>query len=428
MLSLLLEIPLELRCLAVFLLGVGLGALVNLGIYALAWHPRPISPWLRPVEPLPPRRWPDRLPVVGWLRLRREATVWGTGFWVRPLLLEVAIGAGLALIYYWQVTGALIPTPPLLDLPLQNSDVQTMLHQRFASQTLLILLMLVATFIDFDEKTIPDWITVPGTLAGLILATVWPRTLPTSLQFDLPPHPPALDFLWLTAPLPWPPTLHAEWGLGLGLFCFAGWNFGILEKRWTLRRGWRKAFQYFFVSIFRYHNWPLVLAMTLVGLPAIGLVWWLAPPGSLAWPALLTSLVGMAFGGSLVWAIRIIGAHTLGREAMGFGDVTLMAMIGAFVGWQGALLAFFFAPFAALFIALANWLVTGRRDLAFGPYLCAGGLYVLLRWPEIWEPPFGVRHYFALGAFIPAVVVLCLAAMWLMLHGLRFVRERIFGG
>ena len=45
-------------------------------------------------------------------------------------------------------------------------------------------------------------------------------------------------------------------------------------------------------------------------------------------------------GGGIVWAVRIIASQALGVEAMGFGDVTLMCMIGAFVGWQPALLIF----------------------------------------------------------------------------------------
>lgn len=422
MLAWLLTIPLELRCLAIFALGLSLGALVNWGIYALAWDPRPISPWSKAPAKAPPRQWLDRVPVLGWWGLRREHELWGRGFWIRPVLLELTTAAGLVLLYYWEVTGQLIPTPPLLVLPLDAVPVQAMLHERFVSHGLLILLMLVATFIDFDEKTIPDAITVPGTLVGLLLATVWPMSLPTSLVF---PPPARLDFLWLTAPLPWVPALNAWQGLALGLFCFAGWNFGILEKRWTLRRGWKMAFVYFFASLARDGNWPLVLGMTVVGTPLIVLAWLWTPPGGLAWPGLLSSLVGMAFGGSLVWAIRIIGSHTLGQEAMGFGDVTLMAMIGAFVGWQGALLAFFVAPFAALFIALANWLVTRRRDLAFGPYLCAGGLYVLLRWPEAWEWPTGMRDYFAMGLLIPATIVMCLVMMWVMLSGMRWFRERV---
>jgi hypothetical protein len=96
-----------------------------------------------------------------------------------------------------------------------------------------------------------------------------------------------------------------------------------------------------------------------------------------------------------------------------------MAMIGAFVGWQGTLVVFFLAPFAALGIAVAQWLITRRHDIAFGPYLCVGALYALLRWPDIWNR---IGPIFILGWFIPGIVVICLVLMWLMLAGLRWLR------
>ena len=61
----------------------------------------------------------------------------------------------------------------------------------------------------------------------------------------------------------------------------------------------------------------------------------------MSWAALLTALVGLVAGGGIVWVVRLIGAVALRREAMGFGDVTLMAMVGAFVGWQASLIVFF---------------------------------------------------------------------------------------
>ena len=47
-----------------------------------------------------------------------------------------------------------------------------------------------------------------------------------------------------------------------------------------------------------------------------------------------------------MWAVRLIGTAALRREAMGFGDVTLMMMIGTFLGWQACSDLFFLAPFA----------------------------------------------------------------------------------
>lgn len=409
----LLSIPLSWRCLAIFLIGLPIGSLLNLGIYTLAWNWRALSPWSRAPQEVPPRRWYDRLPVIGWLSLRRETSQWGRGFWVRPLLIELATASSLAALYYWHVTGELLPQP--LPVILSLPGTQWMLHVRFLSQAVLLAMMIVATFIDFDEKTIPDWITVPGTLVGLTFATLWPMSLPPDLAGT------TLDPLWLTAPHAWSPLLDAWLGLVLGLVCYVGWCFGILEKLWTVRRGWYNATRYFFASVARGHNRWLVLGLAVIGTLIIFAVWW---QGGAAWQGLLTSLVGMAFGGGLVWAIRIIGTHALEQEAMGFGDVTLMAMIGAFVGWQGALIAFFMAPFAALGIALLQWLFTGRKDLAFGPYLCAGALIVMLRWAELWELPRGVKPNFALGWVIPVIIAVCLALMWLMLLGMRALRRR----
>ena len=97
------------------------------------------------------------------------------------------------------------------------------------------------------------------------------------------------------------------------------------------------------------------------------------------------ALLGMAFGGGLTWAVRIIAGGALGVEAMGFGDVTLMIMIGAFLGWQPALLAFAFAPFASIIFAVAQLLTSGEQKIAFGPYLCAGAMVVVIFWNGIWN-------------------------------------------
>ena len=126
----------------------------------------------------------------------------------------------------------------------------------------------------------------------------------------------------------------------------------------------------------------------------------------------------------MIWAVRIVGGHALGQEAMGFGDVTLMAMIGAFLGWQATLIVFFLAPFAALFISVTQWLLTRRRDIAFGPYLCLSACFLVVCWPFVWEK---VGHIFAMGSFIPAAVAVGLALMGVMLVGLKWLKETLLG-
>ncbi|MEO2022105.1 MAG: hypothetical protein ABGX05_09765, partial [Pirellulaceae bacterium] len=81
-----------------FVLGTLLGSQINHAIYQWAWHPRCISPW-SPVAPQAParRRW-DRLPILGWWGLRRESSIHGARFWIRPMLLEIGVGVSLALL------------------------------------------------------------------------------------------------------------------------------------------------------------------------------------------------------------------------------------------------------------------------------------------------------------------------------------------
>jgi leader peptidase (prepilin peptidase) / N-methyltransferase len=74
----------------------------------------------------------------------------------------------------------------------------------------------------------------------------------------------------------------------------------------------------------------------------------------------------------------------MGMEALGFGDVMLMGMIGSFLGWQPTLVAFLIAPLCALTIGLATKLLGGKSYIPYGPYLAAGALIVVFGWRWIW--------------------------------------------
>src|SRR6185503_18758243 len=90
-------------------LGVLVGTQINRGIYRLAWFRREIGPWSQSHPEAPSRTSTDRVPIFGWWSLRREASIHGRGFWIRPLLLEVAMGFGFALLYWYEVDqGAVI--------------------------------------------------------------------------------------------------------------------------------------------------------------------------------------------------------------------------------------------------------------------------------------------------------------------------------
>ncbi len=108
-------------------------------------------------------------------------------------------------------------------------------------------------------------------------------------------------------------------------------------------------------------------------------------PGTLSgWPAVLGGvLIGYMAGGVTVWLTRILGTLGFGKEAMGLGDVHLMAAVGAVTGWQVAVMAFFIAPvFGLLWAAgstgIAKLLRRQVRVIPYGPHLAIASLLVMV--------------------------------------------------
>jgi leader peptidase (prepilin peptidase) / N-methyltransferase len=425
-----LAIPLPIRLAALFVLGTAIGSVLNLAAYRLAWRQRAISPWSAPATGALGRRWSDRIPVCGWWGLRREAPQHGSGFWIRPLIVELATGALFAGLYAWDLDttrlGPLLLVNPPAPRPadLVNTNLPAVLHAQYFSHVLVIALMIVASLIDIDEKTIPDAITVWGTLAGLVLAAAYPWSLPICWLWAAPPNfVTGAEFLTLTSPNPWPDLiggLPLTLGLAIGLGCWTLWCGGLMPRRWNTRHGLVTAVRVFFhrlrVESFTYR----ILLVWLLGTAAIGLVAWQTP--GTHWTALLTALVGMAGGGGVIWAVRIVGGAALKREAMGFGDVTLMAMIGTFVGWQAALMIFFLAPFFGLVVGLFQLILHREHEIPYGPFLCLATFGLILQWPELWA--WG-HPIFVLGWIVPALLAACMVLMFALLLVYRILRESL---
>ncbi|TWU04906.1 Type IV leader peptidase family protein [Stieleria varia] len=370
-----------LRIAILAVVGAGLGAAANHLIHRWClFNPRPIGPW-GVLHPAATRRTAlDRVPILGWLGMSRESELHGKGFWVRPMLIELAMAVAVPGLYWFESqTGLLLPGA--FRNPASLAQFEPWGTQIFFGHLLLLTLMVAATFIDFDEQTIPDIITIPGTLLALTLASC-------SLFWFLPTatfNAAANRVLWYptTFEIPIPPP-DAKWfsaqGLWTGLAIWTLWCFALADRRLILRRGLRKAVEFFFAGLVRYPTWKPLLVMWIVGLIAVRIVWGI---GGDAWHGLLSSLVGLAVGGGIVWAIRIVASLAMRVEAMGFGDVTLMAMIGAFLGWQASVIAFFLAPMAAIAIVLVYFIITRESRVPFGPYLCAGALLTIFFWDQV---------------------------------------------
>jgi leader peptidase (prepilin peptidase) / N-methyltransferase len=105
---------------------------------------------------------------------------------------------------------------------------------------------------------------------------------------------------------------------------------------------------------------------TLGGL-AIGLALSFAP-GGVSW---VQALLGALLGGGLLWLVAIGGEWAFGKEAMGGGDIKMMAMVGAFLGPLGVLLTIFLGALLGTLIFAPISLRTGK-PVPFGIFLALG--------------------------------------------------------
>ena len=94
-------------------------------------------------------------------------------------------------------------------------------------------------------------------------------------------------------------------------------------------------------------------------------------------PSPVSSLLGIVLGGGFLLSVAWAYQFFTGVEGMGGGDVKLLAMIGAFLGWPSIPVTLFFASLTGSVIGLAlMWKAGagGKYALPFAPFLCLGAL------------------------------------------------------
>ena len=93
------------------------------------------------------------------------------------------------------------------------------------------------------------------------------------------------------------------------------------------------------------------------------------------------SLMGMLIGGSLIYGMGVLGDALFKKESMGGGDVKFLGMIGAFLGWELAILTFFIAPLFGAVFGVIEKIRKNDSAIAYGPFLALGAL-ISLFWGE----------------------------------------------
>ncbi|HVJ83068.1 MAG TPA: prepilin peptidase, partial [Planctomycetia bacterium] len=221
------------------------------------------------------------VPVLGWFLVCGRCPNCRARWSARGLLVTLVTVLGFLGLYWMHVYKA------GRFLPRLSSDYVSWDHHKltllFTYHAILFSFLVAATFTDFDWKLIPDAITVPGMFCGVGLAVLWHQ--------QVQPIDPWMHFSGLRFPYYFE---HDRW---TGWFGRDGQLAPWLESiRSALHDHW-------------WFNWNRYIA--LVG-----------------------SLLGLLAGGGIVWIVRLVASNVFRREAMGLGDVTLMMMVGSFLGWQ----------------------------------------------------------------------------------------------
>lgn len=107
---------------------------------------------------------------------------------------------------------------------------------------------------------------------------------------------------------------------------------------------------------------------------------------------MLNSFLGIIIGAGIIYLTRFLfdlvyfkilkNPPVQGETScMGDGDIILLAMIGAFLGWRAAILTFFIAPFLGIVVGVINLIVKKEHIIPYGPFLSLAAL-ISLFWSD----------------------------------------------
>ena len=238
-----------------------------------------------------------------------------------------------------------------------------------------------AAWVDIRYRVIPDVITTPGVLCGLIALAIFPEILlpvPVITERSFAAATLTEDFLVAWGPLNASKDVdRSVQHLATTMALFVLW-WVICTARWTPKN--KELSKNLVQKVSQCVSEPRNLVLVL-GVAVLSIVNWL---GGVRLAAIESGMIGLAVSAGIVWFTRAGASLALGREAMGMGDVTLMAMVGIWLGWQPAVLIFFLATFIGLVHGLFQLVMHRENELPFGPSLCLAAVLITLLWQPVW--------------------------------------------
>lgn len=390
----------------VFCFGASVGSFLNVVIYRLPAGMSVVSPPSRcPTCGARLKFFGDNLPILGWFLIRGKCRYCGVRVSPQYMVIEVLVALiflGLYVVFF--MVRPSIPWWGSIGSAWWYYSGPFLCGPAFVALAFLIAGLIAMTVIDARTFTIPIQIPVFVTIVAFI---AYP------LQSLMPVNRRAAD-LW--------PIQVTGWQVGSMIF---GAMLGILIAFLLLKLG---KIRYSFHDYDKYvkegetlGDYPHARREMMVELvyltPCIvGAVvgWFLGRflptgPPPVFIQALGGTFAGYLMGGGLIWAVRILASLAFGKEAMGLGDVHLMAAVGAVLGWFDPILIFFIAPFSGLFwVILSRGFATVMRkrwtELPYGPHLAIATLVVIFCRPGIqagWQALFSVIPWPSTSLCVP---------------------------
>ncbi len=324
---------------SIFALGAIIGSFLNVCIVRLPHEKSVVFPASHCVHCKNPITWHDNIPLVSWLLLGGRCRHCKKNISFRYFLVELITATGFLLFYK---------------------------HYGFHAILIPYLVMLsgfiVATFVDFEHRIIPDEISIGGTVVGVVFSLLIPQ---------LHGH----DVFWKGG-------LWSVVGLlvGGGSIYLMGLLGNVIIPR--SRRQLDSILKEEFLQV-----------MSPIAPDVFEGLWQDMARNGYIVPKDGTADVLDAF-----WKtkkadqLKLSPAYAhlskkvfkvLRMDTMGGGDVKLMAMVGAFMGWKLALLSFFLAPFFGAVYGVIEKIRTKDSIIAYGPFLILGALVSLFKGQEI---------------------------------------------
>lgn len=287
----------------------------------------------------------DNIPLLSYWLLRGRCRACGAPFSMRYFWIELLTGLVFVLIYYLEIIRNIHHFEMLAWYDSYSEFVMMGMFKLrpwlvFAVRALLACFLIVTAMTAHEHHRVPHFVTAWGVLLGLLASLLWPWPWPDRVDEAI--AAPAGNRM-LVGPVSKP----YAWGPQVGsMSAEAPWWMGDVTPRAGL------------------YPWPLW------GPPPDGL-----PAGS--WRlGLATGLAGVLAGAILMGLIRLAFNAGFGTATVGWGETSLLAVAGGFLGWQPVIVAGLLALVPGLIAAMMQ----RRRRVVFGFWLALAVAAVELGW------------------------------------------------